>query len=205
MRKRFLYFFAVGWAIILFGACQSDSINPVTTVVPDDGSIENLMSLPFTLDMYVYGPAGYIDPLAEVKSDKRGNAELPSVGAVDVYAEGTSDRISTFNVRADIKFNPMTCESEGFLKVEYENGYVYAFEINGSSHLDASLYTSDGIAFPIELVYTTEPELTGFEGYFYMENPDCLAKGQDGLVSRRAYLTRYLPEDRPDPVVIEGS
>jgi hypothetical protein len=204
--RKYLYFFAVGWAIILFGACQSDSINPASTVVPSNNSIEDLMSQPFTLDMYVYGPAAYVDPLAEVKSDRRGNTELPSVGSVDVFAQGESDRISIFEVRGNFRFDPMTCASDGFLKAEFENGFVYAFEINGVSHLDATLFTSDGITFPVKLVYSTEPGVTEFEAYFYMENPDCLAAGQDGVVRRRAYFTKYAPLDRPEsPNVPEGA
>ncbi len=197
MRKQFWYFFFVGWVVMMIGACQTDTINPAT-VVPGN-SIEDLMSQPFMMDMIIDGPDCYVDPLSrEGGSDKPGSTELPCLGSVEVSSEGVSTLNVNFNVRANFKFNPMTCESNGFVKVEFaEPGYAYAFEIFGTSHLDNTLFTSDEVALPLRLIYSTEPGDVEFEGFLYIENPECLAKEQEGKVSRNAYITKTVPASNP--------
>ena len=182
---------------MMLGACQTDTINPAT-VVPGN-SIEDLMSQPFVMDMNIDGPDCYVDPLGrEGESDVPGNTELPCLGSVEVSSEGVSELNVNFDVRANFKFNPMTCESNGFVKVEFaEPGYVYAFEVRGTGHLDNTLFTSDEVALPLNLIYSTEPGNVEFEGFLYIENPECLAKGQEGAVSRKAYITKTLPLNNP--------
>lgn len=198
MRKQFWYFFVVGWVIFSIGACQTDTINPAT-VVPGN-SIEDLISQPFMMDMNIDGPDCYVDPLGkEGESDKPGSTDLPCLGAVEVSSEGVSALNVDFNTRTYFKFNPLTCESVGLVKVEFtEPGYVYAFEIKGTGHLENTLNTSDEIALPLSLIYSTQPGDVEFEGFLNIENPECLAKEQEGTVSRNAYITKTLPINRPD-------
>lgn len=167
--KKYLYFIAVGWAILMFGACgQTDPVNPDSTVIPRLASIENTLGQTFILTMNVGGNA-----------------------TVDVLGEGVSERISIFTVRTDFSFDPETYESQGLMNVNLENGYSYAFEMNGQCKVDGDIETSSGISFHLGLIYTTDPDLTDFDGFLYMENPDCLTTSQDGIVRRNAYINRY--------------
>ncbi len=173
--KRHLYFIAVGWAILMFGACQSDPVNPDSTVIPRLASIENTLGQTFALTMNVGG-----------------------TNTFDVIGEGVSERISIFTVRTDFSFDPETHEAQGLMNVNLENGYSYAFEMHGLCQVDGEIETSRGISFQIGLIYSTDTDLTEFDGYLYIENPDCLTTSQDGIVRRNAYITRY------DPLTTQG-
>lgn len=189
MRKHILFCFAVGWVILLIGACQDDPINPGPAVDPDIGVTE-LMSQPFALNLDVTGVDNYVDPLAKEGDDDQGGTDLPCIGKVEVYGMGFSSYNLKFQTMLDFTFDPQTCACGGVLKVETLNAprYVFAFELMGIGHLPQSLMTSEEIAIPAKLIYSSAPRNESWEGHMFLRNPKMLSIGQNEVVETSAYL-----------------
>ena len=191
MRNRILSFFALGWVILLIGACQSDSIDPNPAAISLNQVAEDLFVEPFILQMTIDGPDSYVDPLGRIDDRPEAHKELACIGKSEV--EGTGVVISQENrsvVRLDFDFDPLNCNCEGKLRVDFDNPPCsYVFDISGIGHVAGSLYTSDEIKIPLELEYCSGDD-EYFTGYLYLTEPELLAKGQEGVVMSRARIVR---------------
>ena len=192
MRNWIIGLFASGWVIILFGACQLDSIDPQPVALQDMKSGKAFYHS-FILNMDVNGPDSYVTPYnSDEPTDDPGDARnLTCIGESEIDGIGTSATTSgTYTARTVFTFDPLTCRCGGELRIEYESpNYLYVFNIEGVGHLEQSITTSETIEIPLDLEFCTGPNSGGtFVGYLYIEQPAFLAKAQDQEVSTRAFV-----------------